>query len=90
MLRERITPSSEVIRARFLEDSPFCGVPHLDARRVHLEIPQLLQETSARGLQERRHAGEAAISRVLDGACGPRQLWSSEPSRSPPSTGHSG
>ena len=28
MLRERITPSSEVIRARFLEDSPCFGAPH--------------------------------------------------------------
>ena len=29
MLRERVVPQSEVIRAILLEDSPCCGVPHL-------------------------------------------------------------
>ena len=29
MLRERIVPQSEVISAILLEDSAYCGVPHL-------------------------------------------------------------
>ena len=29
MIGEHIAPQSEVIRAMFLEDSPYCGRPHL-------------------------------------------------------------
>ena len=34
MLRDRILPQSEVIRAILLEDSPFCGVPHRELLRA--------------------------------------------------------
>ena len=39
MLRERILPQSEVIRAIVLEDSPCCGVPHLGRQVVHQNPP---------------------------------------------------